>query len=88
MAPETLVGLLDGHAVLLPSMRPGQDGPGNPAIRDELPGQLQPFNEAGARWPRKQRQPAHPAPQRLPSMRPGQDGPGNDISSNDVLTMD
>ena len=38
-----------------PSMRPGQDGPGNGHATAHCHIDVTPFNEAGARWPRKPR---------------------------------
>ena len=78
MAPETDPLALDHLQRLKPSMRPGQDGPGNGATGWTPWSGDGAFNEAGARWPRK---PVR-AYQRAvlvvrPSMRPGQDGPGN-----------
>ena len=53
MAPETRLHPDGAPVMLLASMRPGHDGPGNqttPLMR--IQGIIS-FNEAGARWPRK-----------------------------------
>ena len=53
MAPETEGTTPMRAVVVTPSMRPGQDGPGNPASTSRSRSGVVSFNEAGARWPRK-----------------------------------
>ena len=53
MAPETVRRLSGVATVVLASMRPGQDGPGNRLTRRPSTPTCRRFNEAGARWPRK-----------------------------------
>ena len=78
MAPETRIEFQRSMSAWTPSMRPGQDGPGNLLSRFATTCRLHAFNEAGARWPRKRQRTMRRSQELLvPSMRPGQDGPGN-----------
>ena len=53
MAPETRHYGRLRNTLAIPSMRPGQDGPGNLGGPDGPELRPRAFNEAGARWPRK-----------------------------------
>ena len=76
--PRKPEGGRNPYASNFPSMRPGQDGPGNSRGRLQRPQRTPAFNEAGARWPRKHNPTNVVALKKEePSMRPGQDGPGN-----------
>ena len=63
-----------------PSMRPGQQRPGNHAVVAPLARRYLPFNEAGATTPRKLDLVKSQTPRiQTPSMRPGQQRPGNPL---------
>ena len=53
MAPETRRSSMVSASISFPSMRPGQDGPGNWSAWTTVVESAAAFNEAGARWPRK-----------------------------------